>query len=105
MCTRATRVLGVCLVTALLGLSGCTTGIGEYIHNGFKVGPNYKAPAVHVSSQWIDAANPLVHHGNPNLATWWDVFDDPVLDHLLHQAYESNFSLRAAGFQILAAKS
>ena len=93
---------GLALVT--LALSGCTTGVVEYVRNGFKVGPNYAPPAVPVSSQWIDAADPRIHHGNPNLATWWQVFDDPALDVLVRQAYGGNLSLRAAGMQILAAR-
>lgn len=30
----------------------------EWVRNGFKVGPNYCAPAAQVSDNWIDAADP-----------------------------------------------
>ena len=38
---RTMLMVAILLVTSM---SGCT-GISEYIHNGFKVGPNYKQPA------------------------------------------------------------
>jgi NodT family efflux transporter outer membrane factor (OMF) lipoprotein len=102
----ATRAfVGLCfMAAATAGLGGCTTGVRQYVHNGFKVGPNYQAPPAPLPQRWIDQADAHVHHGNPNLATWWDVFDDPVLNALVHQAYTGNLSLRAAGMQILEAK-
>jgi outer membrane protein TolC len=42
--------------------------------------------------------------GKPHLSTWWDVFGDPVMDDLIKRCYASNLTLRAAGFQILAAE-
>jgi NodT family efflux transporter outer membrane factor (OMF) lipoprotein len=78
--------------------------LSEYIHNGFKVGPNYSRPATPVPSRWIDEGNARVHVGDPNLAAWWDVFDDPILTGLLQRAHSRNLTVRAAGFQILAAK-
>jgi NodT family efflux transporter outer membrane factor (OMF) lipoprotein len=94
------------LVLALvgtLGQSGCAN-LSEWVHNGFKVGPNYKRPPVPVSPQWIDAADPKVRVGDPNLAAWWEVFDDPLLSKLVHDAFANNLTIRAAGFQILQAR-
>jgi NodT family efflux transporter outer membrane factor (OMF) lipoprotein len=80
------------------------TSISEYFHNGFKVGPNYHAPPVPLPKKWIDDADPHVQIGTPNLATWWEVFGDPTLADLIQKCYSSNLTLRAAGFQILAAR-
>ena len=37
-------------------LSGCTS-LSDYVHNGFKVGPNYCKPNAPVAEHWIDAAD------------------------------------------------
>ena len=39
-----------------VALSGCTS-VTEYIHNGFKVGPNYCPPPAPVECHWIDAVD------------------------------------------------
>jgi NodT family efflux transporter outer membrane factor (OMF) lipoprotein len=100
---RAGFALSFC--ACVLGHCGCTTGISEYVHNGFKVGPNYHRPPVPLTEQWIDESSPQVHIGDPNLATWWEVFDDPILNGLIQRSFSRNLTLRAAGFQILAAKA
>ena len=49
------RYLAVCcLLPAVWCLTGCTS-LSEYVHNGFKVGPNYKEPPASVAKKWIDA--------------------------------------------------
>src|SRR5437660_7650179 len=93
------------LAVAALAQCGCTTSLGEYVRNGFKVGPNYQRPPVPVTPGWIDQGNPRVHVNDPNLATWWEAFDDPILNGLIQRCYSRNLTLRAAGFQILAAKA
>ena len=45
---RRRRGLGVAAWLVLLSCSGCTT-FSEYVHNGFKVGPNYQRPAAPVA--------------------------------------------------------
>ena len=42
------------LFTAVVLTSGCTSW-REYVHNGFKVGPNYRKPPAPVAKDWIDA--------------------------------------------------
>jgi NodT family efflux transporter outer membrane factor (OMF) lipoprotein len=91
------------LIGLATGSCGCSS-VAEWWHNGLKVGPNYCKPQAEVSDRWIDADNPKVQAGNPNLATWWDVFDDPVLDRLIQQAAAQNITVRQAGIQILQAQ-
>jgi NodT family efflux transporter outer membrane factor (OMF) lipoprotein len=95
-------LFGLAAATAL-GQSGCTT-LSEWVHNGFKVGPNYNPPPAPIPNQWIDKNDPKVRHGDPNLRTWWDVFDDPILTRLLQDSYANNLTIRAAGSQILEAQ-
>src|SRR5437870_5228596 len=90
------------LVTMLL--SGCTS-VSEYIHNGFKVGPNYVQPPAPVAPNWIDAADVRVRKDSDDLSQWWKVFNDPVLDDLICHAYRQNISLREAGFRVLQARA
>jgi NodT family efflux transporter outer membrane factor (OMF) lipoprotein len=93
---------------ALLGLallgSGCTP-LEEFIHNGFKVGPNYERPPAPLAPAWIDAANPRVKSAPADLSAWWTAFDDPVLNDLVRTAYAQNVNLRVAGTRVLEARA
>jgi NodT family efflux transporter outer membrane factor (OMF) lipoprotein len=100
---RANRVLTACLAVAVLGLGGCTV-LSEYIDNGFKLGPNYTMPAVALPGKWLDEGDPRVCVGTPNLACWWEVFGDPVLDELIRRAHSFNPTLRAHAFVVMAAE-
>src|SRR5437588_8726150 len=53
-CGYAPACLAVLLV--LVPLCGCTP-LTEYVHNGFKVGPNYGRPPAPAAKNWIDAAD------------------------------------------------
>ncbi len=88
---------------AALAQTGCTT-LSEWVHNDFKVGPNYNPPPAPVPAQWIDAKDPKVRQGDPNLRAWWDVFDDPILTRLLQVSYANNPTVRATGSVILQAQ-
>jgi NodT family efflux transporter outer membrane factor (OMF) lipoprotein len=113
-CESGTRPLGRsavtargCLVGALLAATltaGCTTP-SEYVHNGFKVGPNYCPPDAAVAANWIDASDKRVRSDSDDLSQWWRVFNDPVLDGLINDAYRQNLTLREAGFRVLAARA
>lgn len=82
----------VCAALALL-LSGC-----------IKVGPDYSPPAVAVADQWLEATDAVVGRGAVDQA-WWTVFDDPVLDRLVENAYGQNLTLQAAGVRVLQARA
>lgn len=97
----------VCL--ALLGCasllaSGCTN-LKEYIHNGFKVGPNYCRPPAPVAPTWIDAQDKRVRQETGDLSKWWVVLNDPILNDLICCAYQQNLTLREAGFRVLQARA
>ena len=87
----------------LLAACGCTS-FPEWFHNGFKVGPNYSPPAVATPQRWIDEDNPRVRVGNPNLSCWWEIFDDPILNKLIHDASTQNLTVRQAGILIMQAQ-
>jgi NodT family efflux transporter outer membrane factor (OMF) lipoprotein len=91
------------MALAMLG-SGCTT-LAEFVHNGFKVGPNYERPPAPLAPAWIDAANPQVKSVPADYSAWWTVFGDPVLDELVRTAYAQNVNLRVAGTRVLEARA
>jgi NodT family efflux transporter outer membrane factor (OMF) lipoprotein len=92
------------MLLALLMQCGCTS-LPEYLHNGFKVGPNYQKPPAPVAATWIDAADRRVKPETADLSHWWTVFGDPALDSLVDNALRQNLSLRQAGYQILYARA
>src|SRR5690242_13100141 len=95
--------VAVCSAGLLFGGGCVATGPWEYIHNGFKVGPNYATPPAPVADNWIDANNPGIQ--NRHIPEWWNVFQDPVLTSLIDGAYDQNLTLRAAGTRILQARA
>jgi NodT family efflux transporter outer membrane factor (OMF) lipoprotein len=90
--------------TAIVLTGGCTSW-REYVHNGFKVGPNYRKPPAPVAKDWIDADDQRVRTASDDLSRWWTVFNDPVLDSLICYAYRQNLSLRVAGMRVLEARA
>jgi NodT family efflux transporter outer membrane factor (OMF) lipoprotein len=94
----------VCLLVLLPALPGCTPW-SEYIHNGFKVGPNYHKPPAPVAPQWIDADDARVRSSPADLSAWWKVFNDQQMNNLVCVAYSQNLTLREAGFRVLQARA
>jgi len=92
------------LGTAALSVAGCTS-VRDYIHNGFKVGPEYKRPPAAVAEHWIDANDVRVRSEQCDDSHWWAAFNDPVLEDLVQTAYRQNLTLREAGFRVLAQRA
>jgi NodT family efflux transporter outer membrane factor (OMF) lipoprotein len=87
-----------------MSIGGCTP-LGEYVRNGFKVGPNYQKPPAPVADDWIDSKSKGVNTAASDIDRWWTVFNDPKLNSLIEQAYNQNLDLRTAGTRILAARA
>ena len=87
-----------------VGLCGCTS-LTDYVHNGFKVGPNYKEPPAPVAKKWIDADDKRLSSASDDHAHWWTNFNDPALDDLICDAYKQNLTLKEAGMRILQARA
>jgi NodT family efflux transporter outer membrane factor (OMF) lipoprotein len=93
------------LGTLALALGGCCTPVGDYVRQCFKVGPNYGRPPAPVAKDWIDAGDKRISHAEDDLSHWWTVFNDPVLNDLVADAYRQNLTLRQAGFRVLEARA
>ncbi|MCE9548207.1 MAG: TolC family protein [Planctomycetia bacterium] len=92
------------IVALLLLAGGCTSPV-QYVRNGFKVGPNYATPPAQVAPHWIDSVDVRVRCVQDDPGAWWTVFEDPLLNRLIQDAYRQNLTLREAGFRILAARA
>lgn len=108
-CTGAGESFRRCALTLLwvsvaTASAGCT-GLSQWVHNGFKVGPNHESPAAPVASDWIDSRTAGVSNSPVQDRAWWTVFHDPTLDGLIEQAYRENLDLRTAGTRILEARA
>jgi NodT family efflux transporter outer membrane factor (OMF) lipoprotein len=101
---RIARRHSILLCLAATCLSGCTS-LPDYVHNGFKVGPEYCGAKAEVAPQWIDAADPRVRSTPADLSRWWTVFNDPVLNELVLRAYSQNISVKEAGARVLQARA
>ncbi|QDU47405.1 Outer membrane protein OprM precursor [Symmachiella dynata] len=97
--------VGRTLRLALLCLCCGCTPLGEYISNGFEVGPDYKRPPAPVATHWIDAHDERVSSDATDDSAWWTVFNDPVLNGLIQTAYEQNLTVREAGFRVLRSRA
>jgi outer membrane protein, multidrug efflux system len=73
---------------------------------GCAVGPNYKRPTVNVPTDYRDsmAAETAAasSFGNEN---WWQVYQDPVLEQLIHTALQQNYDVRIAATRVLEAQA
>jgi NodT family efflux transporter outer membrane factor (OMF) lipoprotein len=92
----------VMLALVLLAPCGCTS-LSEYVHNGFKVGPNYTPPPAPVANDWIDVGDK--RKDKDDLSEWWQNFNDPILNDLICTAYRQNLTLEQAGLRILQARA
>jgi NodT family efflux transporter outer membrane factor (OMF) lipoprotein len=98
------KLLLAFLATSMLGFAGCTS-FSDYVHNGFKVGPNYCKPTAPVAEHWIDENDKRIRTDKEGLDQWWTVFGDPVLNDLVECAYRQNLTLREAGFRVLESRA
>lgn len=69
------------------------------------VGPDFEKPEPIVSDDWITSDDPMVNTATAENKTWWLVFEDPVLNNLVSQAYKQNLTLQVAGLRILEARA
>jgi outer membrane protein TolC len=69
------------------------------------VGPDYVRPDVPMPEDWLEAQTAETPDVEADLSQWWTVFEDPILDRLVEDAYRQNLSLQIAGLRILEARA
>ena len=62
---------------------------------GCAVGPNYHTPETSMPSEF-NAPQKTDNVDTAELENWWQTFEDPLLDVLIHEALSQNFDLRIA---------
>jgi NodT family efflux transporter outer membrane factor (OMF) lipoprotein len=95
------RLMFLALLTAA---GGCGT-INNWVHNGFKVGPNYCKPAAPIADDWIDSYDERINTDLPNDQSWWYVFNDPAMSGLVQDAFAQNLTVRSAGMRVVQART
>ncbi len=90
-----------CVQAGLFVLSCCFL----LLLSGCKVGPNYQPPDYPVPDQWHEKAVQGVRDGSAPLETWWEIFNDPMLEDLIRQAREQNLSLKTAYARVTEARA
>lgn len=88
---------------ALLG-AGCTT-FNEWVHNGFKVGPNFETPASDVPPAWTESADQHLISQAPASNDWWAALNDPVVVPLVEEAVRQNLDLKTAATRVLESQA
>ena len=80
----------------LFMLSGCAM-----------VGPDFTKPQAPVSDTWTSDDGTILSKTTEetDYRDWWKVFQDPVLDSLIKQAYQDNLTLHVAGLRVLEARA
>src|SRR5437868_9200822 len=99
---RAVWPLALLLIA--LTSPGCTS-LRQWVHNGFKVGPNYCPPGAPAADQWVDEGNAGVDSSHAEDSAWWTVFNDPTLDELIDVAVAQNLDLKATAARIIEARA
>ncbi len=103
---NAYRLNVLALLPVLWLMTGCGH-VGNYFHNGFKVGPDYARPAAEVAEEWIDFNDPRVISDALGVdeREWWGLFQDSNIEELVQQSYDQNLTLRVAGLRVLEAQA
>jgi NodT family efflux transporter outer membrane factor (OMF) lipoprotein len=99
------RLLAISLLTSIWLIAPGCSGLRHWLHNGFKVGPNYCPPQAPLAADWVEQADSIVVAAPPEDYGWWTVFHDPVLDSLIETAYRQNLDLAAAVTRIMEARA
>ncbi len=69
------------------------------------VGPDFVKPDIEVANEWSEPVSEGLETAPAELAEWWRVFNDPVLDELVSAALRDNNNLEVAGLRVLEARA
>ena len=68
-------------------------------------GPDFKTPDAQVADEWAGKDTAGINNQPATASEWWKIFNDPVLNTLVENAYEQNLSLQIAGLRVLEARA
>jgi NodT family efflux transporter outer membrane factor (OMF) lipoprotein len=80
--------------------------IFSVVFNGCKpVGPDYIPPENSLPDAWNEQIISNLNAPSSNLESWWQVFNDPVLNDLISKAKEENKNLKIAYTNVMEARA
>lgn len=84
-----------------------TAVVAATLLGGCMVGPDYTPPPAPIAENYRDPGSDSVQRETapPELARWWTVFEDPILDDLVETAVKQNPTLQSAALRMLAAQA
>jgi len=80
-------------------------GLMLLINGCAMVGPDFIKPDVPVAVEWSKYDDAGLVVGKADYSSWWETFDDPVLNQIIERAYQQNITLEVAGLRILQARA
>ncbi|MEZ0123488.1 MAG: efflux transporter outer membrane subunit [Candidatus Reddybacter sp.] len=69
------------------------------------VGPDFVQPKLDTTAQWLDSTEQGLEPVPADVARWWLVFNDPVLNELVETARANNNTLEIAGLRVLESRA
>ena len=91
---RLNHVLALMFLLCIIMVAACA------------VGPGFKSPDMPVPAEWAGPPPlPAVTPAEKDLANWWTVFDDKMMQSLIQQAVESNLDLKLAEARVRQARA
>jgi NodT family efflux transporter outer membrane factor (OMF) lipoprotein len=86
------------VVIFLLGVTLLTSGC-------IKLGPDFTTPPAPLADSWLEPDSQQITVAPDHHEDWWTVFNDPVLNKLVEEAYQQNLNLQIAGLRILESRA
>ncbi len=95
------------VVRTTTSLMALMAAVAATMLNGCMVGPNYTPPRAPIAETYRDPGADSVQRQKapPELAEWWKVFEDPILNDLVQTAIKQNPTLQSAAVRVLEAQA
>jgi hypothetical protein len=74
--------------------------LGLFLCSCAPIGPNFTKPETDAPAQWSEPEIGRMAYTSPQLARWWEVLDDPVLNNLVGVAQKNNNTLEISGLYL-----
>ncbi len=83
-------------------LAGCLLVLGLV---GCAAGPDYQRPELALPEQWPEGVSAAMNDRDEDAVTWWQRYDDPVLNRLVRRAVELNLDVGLAAARVAESRA
>jgi NodT family efflux transporter outer membrane factor (OMF) lipoprotein len=84
----------------------CVVAVALFmLTSGCMVGPDYHKPSAPIADAYRDPGSDSVKRDTAELANWWTVFNDPILNDLVQTAYRQSPTLQSAAVRVIEAEA